>query len=484
MRFETDSIDHVLGQLRSLPQVRGLTESSLSVEAGDVFVACAQNEDARLQHMESAAQAGAVAFVIDAQAQHPANLSLPTFQMDQLARQRGALAAAFYEDPSREMTCIGVTGTNGKTSIAYHLADLGNLLGVPTGYSGTLGWGVPQDLVDSGMTTAPPVLVQKQLAEMAHKGMKQIALEVSSHALDQDRVQAVQMDVGVFSNLTRDHLDYHGSMEKYAEAKTRLFTDWPLKLAVINAEDALGRKLMRCARAEAIVSFGSGGDISWKAVPVLGGMQVEFATPWGSLNSTLPLAADFAVANVAAALGVLLGRGHALGALEVALSKLSAVPGRLQVAGDHPGMPKVVVDYAHTPDALDKVLAALSKQVPKQLICIVGCGGNRDQGKRPEMARVVARWADRVWFTSDNPRDEDPDSILQDMLSGLTTQQQRSVCVEPNRADAIAQAIQSAGSEDVILIAGKGHESTQEIAGTKHPFSDAEVVREFMKENA
>ena len=175
--------------------------------------------------------------------------------MDQLARQRGALAAAFYEDPSREMTCIGVTGTNGKTSIAYHLADLGNLLGVPTGYSGTLGWGTPQDLVDSAMTTASPVFLQKQLAEMAHKGMKQIALEVSSHALDQDRVQAVQMDVGVFSNLTRDHLDYHGSMAKYAEAKTKLFTDWPLKLAVINAEDALGRKLMRCARAEAIVKF-------------------------------------------------------------------------------------------------------------------------------------------------------------------------------------------------------------------------------------
>ena len=484
MRSGIYSMDHVLGQIRSLPQARGLTESSLSVEAGDVFVACAQNEDARLQHMETASQAGAVAFVIDAQAQHFDNQSLPTFQMDQLARQRGGLAAAFYEDPSREMTCIGVTGTNGKTSIAYHFADLGNLLEVPTGYSGTLGWGALQDLVDSAMTTASPVLLQKQLAAMAHRGMKQIALEVSSHALDQDRVQAVHMDVGVFSNLTRDHLDYHGSMEKYAEAKMKLFTDWPLKLAVINAEDALGRKLIRCARAEEIVSFGPGGDISWKAVPAPGGMQVVFATPWGHLNSTLPIAADFAVANVAAAIGVLLGCGHALEPLETALSQLSTVPGRLQVAGDHPGMPKVVVDYAHTPDALDKVLAALSKLAPKQLICIVGCGGNRDQGKRPEMARVVARWADRAWFTSDNPRDEDPEAILRDMLSGLTTQQQRSVCVEQNRAGAIAQAIQSAGSEDVILIAGKGHESTQEIAGTKYPFSDAEVVREFMKENA
>ena len=480
----THSVDEVLGQIRSLPQALGLSESSLNVEAGDVFVACAANDDTRLQHMEAADRAGAVAFVIDAEAEPLGHSTLPTFQMSELAKHRGTLAAKFYGDPSRPMTCIGVTGTNGKTSIAYHLADLGNLLNVPTGYSGTLGWGTPHELVDSGMTTAPPVLLQRQFAAMSHKGMEQVAMEVSSHALDQDRAQAIHMDVGVFSNLTRDHLDYHGSMQKYAEAKTKLFTNWPLALAVINSDDELGRKLMTCARAENTLSYGGGGDIVWRAMTAREGMRVLFETPWGQLDSILPLAADFAVANVAAAIAVLLGSGHTIGDLEEALAQLHPVPGRMQVLEGEGDMPKVIVDFAHTPDALDKVLAALSQQTKSQLICVVGCGGNRDQGKRPEMAQVVAARANRAWFTSDNPRDENPEAILQDMLKGLTSQQQRAVHVEQDRASAIAQAIQSAGPDDLIVIAGKGHESTQEIAGIKHPFSDAQVAQEIMKENA
>lgn len=484
MQPVTHSVDAVLDQIRSLPQALGLSESSLSVEAGDVFVACATNDETRLQHMETASQAGAVAYVIDAEATPPSHPSLPTFQMNQLAKRRGTLAAKFYADPSQQMTCIGITGTNGKTSIAYHLADLGNRLNVPTGYSGTLGWGAPGALVDSDMTTAPPVLLQRQFAAMAHEGMEQIAIEVSSHALDQDRAQEIHMDIAVFSNLTRDHLDYHGSMQKYAAAKTKLFTNWPLQLAVINSDDELGRKLMTCARAEQILSYGDGGDIAWRAMTAREGMQVSFETPWGRLESMLPLAGEFAVANAAAAIAVLLGSGYAIADLEDALTRLHPVPGRMQVLGKQHGMPKVIVDYAHTPDALDKVLAALCDQVQGRLICIVGCGGNRDKGKRAEMAQVVAARANRAWFTSDNPRDESPEAILQDMLNGLTSQQQRAVHVEQDRASAIALAIQSAGPDDVIVIAGKGHESTQEIDGIKYPFSDAQVAQKIMKENA
>ena len=473
-----------LQQLRDIDEITGLSEVSGDVSPGDVFVACSQNSEQRQGHIDQAIQAGAVGLVIDDQAEAPENLGLPVIRVSDLAARRGILASHFYGDPSADIECVGITGTNGKTSIAYHVSDLTNALGKRGGYSGTLGSGSPGALTSAFMTTPPPVTLQRQFAHFREQGVERVALEVSSHALDQNRARDVHFDVGVFSNLTRDHLDYHQTMERYAAAKAKMFTTWPLKLAVINADDDMGRKFIGCARASEVLSYGPSGDISWRATSVRRGMHVLFDTPWGRLESTLPLAADFAVANVAAAIGVLLGSGHAITDLGDALGRMRTVPGRMEVVAGVYGTPKVVVDYAHTPDALEKVLTGLAAQCRGRLICVVGCGGNRDRGKRPEMARAASNLSDHLWLTSDNPRDEAPADILQDMLRGLSEQQRRHVSTVEDRGAAIAQAIGSASVDDLVVIAGKGHEDTQEIAGVKHPFSDVAHVENIFKENA
>lgn len=471
-------------KIRQIKGVTGLSEESSQVRQGDVFIACASDLFQRAEHIKQAEEKGAVGFVVDAQAPEPGLPGLPVVKMPSLALQRGALAADFYAYPSRELSCVGVTGTNGKTSIAYHVANLSNLLGMNSGYSGTLGNGVLDQLSPTSMTTPPPVTLQRLLSGFKHQGLQRAAFEISSHALDQDRAKHVELDVGVFSNLTRDHLDYHQSMEKYAEAKAKLFTSWPLKLAVINADDELGRRLITCCRADEVISFGAAGDIAWRATGVRRGMHVLFDTPWGRLETTLPVAADFALANVAAAIGVLLGLGHSIDALSQALPQLQPIPGRMQVIEGDFGTPKVIVDFAHTPDALKKVLSALAAQCRGRLVCVVGCGGDRDQGKRAAMGSVAVNGSDQVWFTSDNPRSEEPQQIIEDMQDDLSAQQLTKVTVLADREAAIGQAIADARSDDVVLIAGKGHENTQEIHGIKHAFSDIEIVEKLFKENA
>lgn len=475
---------NMLERLRATARGGGLTESSGDVLPGDIFIACALELGQRQRHIDQAIDNGAVGLIVDATTEAPNVTKLPIFQIADLTASRGALASAFYRDPSNLIECVGITGTNGKTSIAYHIANLSSLLGTRCGYSGTLGWGELDALAHSNMTTAPPVALQKQFAEFATLGVQRVALEVSSHALDQDRAANVHLNVGVFSNLTRDHLDYHRTPERYAAAKAKLFSAWPLKLAVINADDELGCRLIACARASEVLSYGMSGDISWRATSIRKGMHVLFDTPWGRLECALPVAAEFAIANVAAAIGVLLGSGCSLQELGDALEQLVTVPGRMQVVDGAYGTPKVIIDYAHTPDAVSKVLASLASQCRGRLICVVGCGGNRDRGKRPEMAQAAASLSDVLWFTSDNPRDEDPELILQDMLGGLSTEQRRTVNTVADRGAAITAAIESANSEDLVVIAGKGHESTQEIAGVKYPFNDGAFVKNLFEENA
>ena len=308
-----------------------------------------------------------------------------------------------------------------------------------------------------------------------------MALEVSSHALAQGRIDDVKIDVAVFSNLTRDHLDFHKTMDDYGRAKARLFTQWPLKLAVINSDDAFGRSLAVTNRAQEVISYGKGGDVSWRASPVSKGMDVKFATPWGKVSCLLPVLADFAIANIAASLAVMMGMGHRLSDASNALQNMSVVPGRMQVLAGGPKSPKVVVDYAHTPDAVHKVLAAIRPQCRGKVICVVGCGGDRDRGKRPEMAKQACAGSDVVWLTSDNPRSENPESIIQDMLIGVASEVTNKVHTQVDRAKCIQVAIESAGSDDVVLIAGKGHENTQEILGQHNHFSDVEFAEEILR---
>lgn len=478
------SMQALAQDLLAIPRVQGLCEISSLVHPGDAFIACAKDPLQRAAHIDQGIRAGAAAVVIDALAEGLEAAPIPMVRIPNLAEQRGALAAEFYHHPTKTIECIGITGTNGKTSIAHHVTSLSEALGLPAGYIGTLGIGPLRQLTPSTMTTPSPVTLQRSLAEFHSAGLQRAALEISSHALDQDRAKDVALAVGVFSNLTRDHLDYHQSMERYAQAKSKLFSGWPLKLAVLNADDEMGRSLMACCRAEQVLSFGGAGDIRWRSTSVRQGMHALFDTPWGRLEAILPVAADFALSNVAAAISVLLGLGHSIEALAQALPKLQPVPGRMQVVAGDFGRPKVIVDFAHTPDAVAKVLAALAPQCRGKLICVLGCGGDRDRGKRPEMARVAAQGADQVWLTSDNPRNESPEQILQDMLAGLDTKAHAKTETVVDRGQAITKAIDQANADDIVLIAGKGHEQTQEIQGVKHAFNDVALVDALFKENA
>jgi len=406
---------------------------------------------------------------------------VPVVQVTALAERRGALAARFYADPSASLSCIGVTGTNGKTSVAYHIADLSTRLGTPAGYCGTLGWGVLDALTDGGMTTPNAVALQRQLASMRDQGMRAAVLEVSSHALDQDRARQVHFDIAVFTNLSRDHLDYHGTLEAYAAAKARLFTQWPLRAAVINVDDEFGMQLTTRCAAE-VISYGRAGDWRWHSRPVDGGLQVRWQTPLGEIEQHVGAVAEFAVANIAAAMAVLTCMGHDLSAVAAELPRLRGVPGRMEVFSGDGRAPLVVVDYAHTPDALAKVLASLRAYGQGRLLCVVGCGGDRDRGKRPQMGQHAAAGADRVWFTADNPRSEAVSDIIDDMLQGLSAAQRARVTVMPDRAEAIRAAIAEGKASDVVLVAGKGHEDYQEVGGRRLPFDDRRVVNQALEE--
>ena len=459
----------------------GLCENSAMALANDIFIASAADITQREKHIQQAVALGAVAVLYDQDGAAPDPQGVPMLGVADLASRKSALAVKFYAAPSAKIQCVGITGTNGKTSIGFHVANFSDLLGVPCGYCGTLGWGRIKQLSDAALTTPNAVEMQRRMASLLDNNVPRLALEVSSHALAQHRIDDVKIDVAVFSNLTRDHLDFHKTMDDYGQAKARLFTGWPLKLAVINSDDAFGRSLAVTSRAQEVISYGKGGDVSWRASPVSKGMDVKFATPWGKVSCLLPVVADFAIANIAASLAVMMGMGHRLSDASNALQNMSVVPGRMQVLAGGPKSPKVVVDYAHTPDAVHKVLAAIRSQCRGKVICVVGCGGDRDRGKRPEMAKQACAGSDIVWLTSDNPRSENPESIIQGMLIGVASDVTNKVYTQVDRAKCIQVAIESAGSDDVVLIAGKGHENTQEILGQHNHFSDVEFAEELLR---
>ena len=460
-------------------ELAGLCEHTGEVRPGFAFIAVAANDELFDAHCEAAVSAGAVVILCAPhRAVRAVDANVPVVPVADVAARRGELAAAFYGDPSSRQLCIGITGTNGKTSVAYHLADLSSALGEPMGYCGTLGWGSLENLRGGEMTTANAVALQRNLSALADEGMRRVALEISSHALDQQRARDVHIDLGVFTNLTRDHLDYHGSVEAYGAAKRRLFTDWPLRCAVINADDGFGRELSEQARCP-VVTYGARGDWQWQAKRDHDGLRVSWSTPHGQLRARLPVVADYAVANVTAAIIAMVEMGHAPAEVVEAAAALRPVPGRMELISVSRRVATAVVDYAHTPDALEKALAAVRPFVAGRLICVVGCGGDRDRGKRALMGAAASACADRVWLTSDNPRSEDPQAIIEDMLEGVAAADGTiDVCIE--REHAIRAAIESANIGDVVLIAGKGHEDYQEIAGIRSAFDDRLIARQSL----
>ncbi|HYH40427.1 MAG TPA: UDP-N-acetylmuramoyl-L-alanyl-D-glutamate--2,6-diaminopimelate ligase, partial [Burkholderiales bacterium] len=399
----------------------------------------------------------------------------------------------------------GVTGTNGKTSCSHWIAQSLTRLDTKCGVIGTLGSGWPGKLEPLINTTPDAVWLQERLREFVKQKAQAVSMEVSSHGLHQDRLSGVELDVALFTNLTRDHLDYHGTMRSYRSAKARLFRLPGLKWAVLNFDDAFGAALAGEAHASGASVLGYGFERTAptalrgrRTQRLVGrnlrvsadGLAFDVATPWGDAKLKSPLIGRFNAANLLASLGVLLAADYPLDAAAAALSKVKAVPGRTERYGG--GVkPLVVVDYAHTPDALENVLRALRDLMAAaegdgarrrnrsgKLVCVFGCGGDRDRGKRPLMGRIASRLADEVIVTSDNPRTEDPHQIITDILEGLTS----PCAIAPDRSQAIRAGIAGAHSGDVVLVAGKGHEEYQEIAGVRHPYSDAAVVREALGE--
>lgn len=397
-----------------------------------------------------------------------------------LRAHAGEVADAFYGQPSSKLWMIGVTGTNGKTSCSHWMSQAFTALGRKTAAVGTLGNGFPGALSDAVNTTPDPILLHGMLADYLAQGAAGVAMEVSSHGLAQGRVNGVHFDVAVLTNLSRDHLDYHGDMASYGAAKKQLFR-WPgLGCAVLNADDAFGLDIAAELREAGVrvLTYGlQGGDVRGTGLVLdPSGLRMDVTTLAGQARLEVAVAGKFNASNLLAVLATMLASDVPLDQAVKVLNDIQPVAGRMQRLGGQ-GKPLIVIDYAHTPDALEKVLVALREQTAGKLVCVFGCGGNRDKGKRPLMGEAASRLADEVIVTSDNPRHEAPLAIIDDILAGMGG----NYVVEADRAAAIARAIEQASEGDVVLLAGKGHEDYQEIEGVRLPFSDLDVARRALE---
>lgn len=472
--------------------ITGMTLDSRQVEPGYLFLACAGTQQHGMHFIDEAIANGAAAVAIEPTVQTEGmaleNYSVPVFRVEQLHWIAGEVAARFYGDPSAQMKVVGITGTNGKTSISQFIAQAVSNDG-PCGVIGTLGSGLYGQLDTTGHTTPDAVTLQQQLAQMRDAGAGLVAMEVSSHALDQGRVNGVQFDVAVFTNLSHEHLDYHGDMLSYADAKRRLLEMPGLRQAVLNADDAIGREWLAAmpAAVEAL-SYGLSGGEGEQLNPNLfadelrldaTGLAMRVSAGEQSAMLQTGLLGRFNASNLLAALGALLGLGYGFEDALQRLAKVTTVAGRMEAFGGG-NRPLVVVDYAHTPAALEHVLQALREHTARQLWCIFGCGGERDREKRPMMGRIAEQLADNVVITDDNPRREDPFSIIEEILRGI--EDPDAVYISRNRAQAIAHAISLAHEGDVILVAGKGHETEQQIGEQSIPYSDRHAVASLLGE--
>ena len=465
---------------------RRVTSDSRDVRAGDAFAAWPGSRVDGRAYIPDAIARGAGTVLWESQGfRWSADWTVPNAGVDRLAAKLGYIADVVYGQPSRDLWMVAVTGTNGKTTTSQWIAQALDAAGRRCGVIGTLGIGLAGALAPSANTTPDAAVFHETLAAFRAAGAKAVSMEVSSIGLDQGRVNGATFDVAVFTNLTRDHLDYHGTMAAYGDAKARLFS-WPgLACSVINADDPYGQRLIDEVRGRGgrAMSYGlAGADVEATGV-AMGprGLSLGVSTPWGRGEVDTAVVGAFNVSNLLATLGALLASDVALDPALDALSRLAPPPGRMERHGGD-DRPLVVVDYAHTPDALEKVLAALRPAVARgrELVCVFGCGGDRDPGKRPAMGRVAATLADRVIVTSDNPRGEDPAAIAGAVAKGIVETGQRHWLVELDRAAAIAAAVRAAKPGDVVLVAGKGHESYQETAGERRPFSDARAAEDAL----
>lgn len=471
----------------------GVTLDSRKVSPGSLFLACAGTQQHGLRYAADAVAAGAAAVLWEPAAE----IAAPQLPVDAVAipvpdltRKLGLIADRFYYSPSRGMHVAGVTGTNGKSSTVHMLVEAAERLGRASAMVGTIGNGRPGALTASALTTPNALQIHALLADFLAAGIANAALEVSSHAMEQGRVQGVHFDTAVFTNLSRDHLDYHGNMDEYGAAKARLFAQPGLRHAVVNTDDAFGAKLMatlpdsmRTVAVGARVAEWAARD--WLRLDEVGvnraGIRVSFSGSLGEGRIDSALLGRFNAENLLAALAVLVLWGADTGEAAAALGEVTAPCGRMEAFGGV-AAPLVIVDYAHTPDALAHALRAIREHTTGKLWCVFGCGGDRDRGKRPQMGAIAARHADRVFITDDNPRTEAPQNIVADIRSGMPTDQ--PVNVERDRQVAIAMAIGAAGPDDTVLVAGKGHEEYQLVGTQRMALSDRDEVRQALEKRA
>ncbi len=465
--------------------VKDLRLDSRDVTPGDVFVAIKGHALDGGQFIAKAIENGATAIIADRLCEFDVTFE-PLYLVTELDKKLPELASQFYENPSQSLDLIGVTGTNGKSTTTAMMAHLAQFCITPSAIIGTLGYGHPDTLTPLINTTPSAVDLQHILHDLKQQHKKLVAMEVSSHGLVQQRVAQCQFKAAVFTNLSRDHLDYHGDMTSYGDAKLMLFRDFDPQLVVLNQDDGQAEQWLEKYSFNNLICYGRKNLAPKNAQYVYfsdveyskNGISAQLSTSWGDISVTSPLFGEFNLYNLTAALATLLGLGYPLEQLAAGCAHLHPVAGRMQ-AFSEVNLPTCVVDYAHTPDALALALQALQKHVPGGVSCVFGCGGDRDKGKRALMAQAAEQNADKVIVTSDNPRSENPDAILADVAAGLS--QPEKAHLEADRAKAIRYAIENANADDVILIAGKGHEDYQIIGDQRIDFCDRSYVKEQLK---
>ncbi len=477
--------------------VSGIAYDSRKVKSGDLFLATRGDQADGTRFVKNVA--GTAAAILCESPYQP--VCDNDFEVRNLPEHKGMIASRFYQEPSKSLKVIAVTGTNGKTSVSHYVAQALSLLQQPCGVVGTLGAGLNNDLEDVGMTTPDAVDLQRMLFEMKVKGADAVCLEASSHGLVQGRLNGTKIETAIFTNISRDHLDYHSDFDHYKEAKKQLFK-WPdLTHAVINLDDEFGEALANEMIARQEIpnpqlnkqSAGSGkgcitfslerpdADVYCDSIEYkITGIAALVIYQGQALPLESKLVGGFNLSNLLAVVSTLLVEGVPLAEALHTVSQLNNVKGRMDLLAFE-GKPTVVIDYAHTPDALEKALLAARQHAGGAVYCVMGCGGDRDKGKRPEMGAVAVRIADHAFVTSDNPRTENPANIVEDIVAGITVNNR--ITVELDRATAIVRALKKAKPKDLVLIAGKGHEPYQEVNGRKLPYSDYAVVEKFFSEH-
>ncbi len=465
--------------------ISGMQLDSRRVRPGDLFLALPGEKHDGRQFIEQAVANGAAAVVAEAPvAGFVDAIPVPLVELPELRFEAGLLAARFYRNPSHAMHVVGITGTNGKTTTSRIIAQLIRALGKPCGVIGTLGATLKDDVSAADNTTPDPLALQRQLAQWLAQDVFVVSMEVSSHALEQGRVNGVEFATAVYTNLSHDHLDYHGSMDAYARAKLRLFANESLRHAVINADDQFSSQVRAAVAPGAqVLTYSTSGAAADMRVENARfhaeGVRGELHSPWGVAEFFSPLPGDFNLANLAAAVAALVLAGEDLLAVLEAVAHLRPVPGRMQAIPNTLDL-QVIVDYAHTPHALEQVLKAIRPHVSGSLITVFGCGGDRDREKRQVMGRIACALSDRVVVTSDNPRSEEPLQIMRDIESGCSGQ----YTLVADRAQAIAAAVADASAGDCVVIAGKGHEDYQLVDGARLHFSDEAQARAALARRA